>query len=76
MPSARQGFALFAEHHKVDPCRICSSAKGQVRDLCGAIPQNVVAMERIREFHGQYHVLNGLISLWRIGPDDINIKRC
>jgi recombination protein RecR len=38
-------------------------------------PRDVVAMERIREFNGLYHVLNGLISpMEGIGPDDINIK--
>lgn len=32
-------------------------------------------MERVREFKGLYHVLNGLISpLEGTGPDDINIK--
>ena len=32
-------------------------------------------MERVREYKGHYHVLNGLISpLEGIGPDDINIR--
>ena len=32
-------------------------------------------MERVREYDGLYHVLNGLISpLDGTGPDDINIK--
>ena len=32
-------------------------------------------MERIREFKGQYHVLNGAISpIDGIGPEDINLK--
>jgi len=38
-------------------------------------PRDVAAMERIREYKGLYHVLNGLISpLEGIGPDEINIK--
>ena len=61
---------------EVDPCRICSSAKRDKSVICVVqSPRDVVAMERIREFHGQYHVLNGLISpMEGIGPDDINIK--
>ena len=38
-------------------------------------PRDVAAMEKIREFKGQYHVLNGVISpMDGIGPDMINIK--
>jgi len=59
-----------------DPCRVCS---GQNRDrsvICVVeSPRDVVAMERIREFKGLYHVLHGVISpLEGIGPDDINMK--
>lgn len=59
-----------------DPCRICSSEKRDPSVIC--VVQNsrdVVAMERVREYKGLYHVLNGLISpLDGTGPDDINIK--
>ena len=59
-----------------DPCRICSSEKRDHSVIC--VVQNsrdVVAMERVREYKGLYHVLNGLISpLDGTGPDDINIK--
>lgn len=59
-----------------DPCRICSSEKRDHTVIC--VVQNsrdVVAMERVREYKGLYHVLNGLISpLDGTGPDDINIK--
>ena len=38
-------------------------------------PRDVAAMEKIREFKGQYHVLNGVISpMDGIGPDMIKIK--
>jgi recombination protein RecR len=34
-----------------------------------------MAMERIREFNGLYHVLHGVISpMEGIGPEDINLK--
>lgn len=33
-------------------------------------------MERIREYNGRYHVLNGVISpMEGIGPGDINLKQ-
>ena len=38
-------------------------------------PKDVVAMERIKEFKGLYHVLHGAISpMDGIGPEDIKIK--
>ena len=38
-------------------------------------PRDVAAMERTREFKGQYHVLNGVISpMDGIGPDMIKVK--
>lgn len=60
----------------VDPCRLCSSDKRDRSVICVVqSPRDVAAMERIREFRGQYHVLNGLISpMEGVGPDDINIK--
>ena len=34
-----------------------------------------MALERVREFHGVYHVLGGTISpLDGVGPDDIRVK--
>jgi recombination protein RecR len=59
-----------------DPCRICSSDKRDHGVICVVqSARDVVAMERVREFKGLYHVLNGLISpLEGTGPDDINIK--
>lgn len=57
----------------------CSLCKDQSRDnsvICVVEhPKDIYAMERIKEFHGQYHVLNGTISpMDGIGPDDINLK--
>ena len=38
-------------------------------------PKDVVAMEKVRNYNGTYHVLHGCISpLKAIGPDDIRIK--
>jgi len=59
-----------------DPCRICTSPKRDHSTICVVqSPKDVAAMERVREYTGLYHVLNGLISpLDGTGPDDINIK--
>ena len=40
-----------------------------------AIPRDVAAIERMRDYNGQYHVLHGVISpMEGIGPDDIRIR--
>jgi recombination protein RecR len=59
----------------IDPCRICSDKSRDVSAICVVQePKDLVAMERTREFHGHYHVLNGAISpMDGLGPDDIRI---
>jgi recombination protein RecR len=38
-------------------------------------PQNVMVVEKTREFRGVYHVLMGVLSpLQGVGPDDLKIK--
>jgi len=59
-----------------DPCRIC---KGHLREknlVCVVEdPKDVVAMERMKDYKGVYHVLHGTISpMDGIGPDDIKLK--
>ena len=59
-----------------DPCAICSD-ESRRRDVICVVesPRDVMAMERIKEFDGLYHVLNGVISpMEGIGPEDINLK--
>jgi len=60
----------------VDPCPICSSPNRDRSVICVVeSPKDVNAMERIKEYNGLYHVLNGAISpIDGIGPDDINLK--
>ena len=60
----------------VDPCGICTDTSRNRRIICTVeSPKDVAAMERIREYTGLYHVLNGAISpLDGIGPEDINLK--
>ena len=58
-----------------DPCSICKDPKRENDVICVVEnPRDVLAMERIKEFHGKYLVLHGAISpMEGIGPDDINI---
>ena len=57
-------------------CGICSDASRDKSLICVVeTPQDVMAMERIREYNGLYHVLHGTISpADGVGPADINLK--
>ena len=59
-----------------DPCAICCDDSRDKSVICVVeSPKDVVAMEKIREYRGYYHVLHGAISpMDGIGPDDINLK--
>jgi recombination protein RecR len=60
----------------VDPCTICSGDGRDHRIICVVEePQNVLAIEKTRDFNGLYHVLMGALSpLQGIGPDDLRIN--
>ena len=57
-------------------CPICDDDMRDKGIICVvAEPQDVIAMERSREFRGVYHVLHGVISpLNHVTQDDIKIK--
>ncbi len=57
-----------------DTCEICKKRDGSV--ICVVKePKDVIALEKLREFKGVYHVLHGVISpMDGIGPNDIRIK--
>jgi recombination protein RecR len=59
-----------------DPCSICANPSRDASVICVVEdPRDVIAMERMREFRGRYHVLEGAISpLDGIGPDDLRIR--
>ena len=59
-----------------DPCGICTSPSRDPRLICVVEePQNVMVVEKTREFKGAYHVLMGVLSpLHGVGPDDLKIK--
>ena len=58
-----------------EKCRICEDEARDPSVICVVeSPQDVLAMERIREFHGRYHVLHGTISpMDGVGPNDLNL---
>ncbi len=60
----------------IDPCIFCSSDSRDPRIVCVVEePQNVMVVEKTREFRGRYHVLMGVLSpLHGVGPDDLKIK--
>ena len=59
-----------------DPCSVCSDSARDHSVICVVeSPRDVSAMERVREFTGVYHVLNGAISpMDGVGPEDINLR--
>ena len=59
-----------------DPCEICSNTKRMENIICVVEDvKDVIAMERMHEFKGLYHVLHGAISpMHGVGPEDIKIK--
>ncbi|MEA4884571.1 MAG: recombination mediator RecR [Clostridia bacterium] len=60
----------------VDPCAVCADSSRDRAVICVVErPEDVIAMERTREYHGVYHVLGGAISpMEGIGPSDIRLK--
>lgn len=59
-----------------DPCEVCGDPtrdKGTI--LVVEEPKDVMALEKVREYHGLYHVLHGVLSpMEGTGPEDINIS--
>ena len=58
-----------------DPCRICGDKSRDPSVICAVQePKDLVAIERMKDYNGQYHVLHGAISpMEGVGPDDIRI---
>ena len=78
--------AIINVKENVRYCKVCGNfSEGDVCDICKnrsaeticvvKEPKDVIAIEKLNEFNGVYHVLHGTISpLDGIGPNDINIK--
>ncbi|GEK90062.1 recombination mediator RecR [Alkalibacterium putridalgicola] len=58
-----------------DPCDICEDKnRDQSVILVVEHPKDVIAMEKMQDFKGLYHVLHGVLSpVEGTGPEDINI---
>lgn len=59
----------------VDPCQICEDKQRDRTLICVVQdPKDVIAMEKMRDYQGLYHVLHGAISpMDGVGPEDINV---
>jgi recombination protein RecR len=59
-----------------DPCGVCTDSSRATSLICVVEePQNVLAIERGRDYNGLYHVLMGALSpLQGVGPGDLRIK--
>ena len=59
-----------------DPCAICASEKRDRSKICVVEqPQDVAAVERMKDYKGLYHVLHGSLSpLSGIGPENLRVK--
>ena len=78
--------AIMNVKQNVRYCTICGNfSEGEICDICKnrsdkticvvKDPKDVIAIEKLNEFNGVYHVLHGTISpIDGIGPNDINIK--
>ncbi len=78
--------AILSAKKNVHYCAICGNfSEGDVCDVCRnraqdticvvKEPKDVIAIEKLNEYSGVYHVLHGTISpIDGIGPNDINIK--
>ena len=57
-------------------CSVCADDDRKNGQICVVRdPRDVAAMERMRDYHGRYHVLMGTLSPMNgIGPEDIRIR--
>jgi recombination protein RecR len=59
-----------------DPCYYCASPTRDRKMICVVEePHNIMAVEKTRQYSGQYHVLGGALSpLDGVGPDQLKLK--
>ncbi len=59
-----------------DPCHYCSNGARSGETICVVEePNDILAVEKTREYHGQYHVLHGALSpINGIGPEELKLK--
>lgn len=58
-----------------DPCDICrDKTRDQSQILVVEQAKDIMTMEKMKEYHGLYHVLNGVLSpIEGKGPEDLNM---
>lgn len=78
--------SIIDAKNKVKYCKICGNfTDGEICDICKnrsaeiicvvKEPKDCIAIEKLSEFNGVYHVLHGTISpMDGVGPNDIRIK--
>ena len=78
--------AILSAKRKVHYCKVCGNfTEGDVCDICKERdgrticvvkePKDVIALEKLREYRGVYHVLHGVINpMEGVGPNDIRIR--
>lgn len=78
--------AILDVKRKVRYCKVCGNfTEGEVCDICKQRdgrticvvkePKDVIALEKLHEYRGVYHVLHGVIDpMAGVGPNDIRIR--
>lgn len=78
--------AILSAKRDVHYCKVCGNfSESEVCDICSKRnpssicvvkePKDVIAIEKLNEFDGVYHVLHGTLSpMEGIGPNDIKIR--
>lgn len=80
--------AIIYAHTKIHRCALCHNlTENELCPVCDSVnrdhstvcvveePRDVLAIERMREFSGVYHVLHGVISPMNgIGPENLTVK--
>ncbi|ADL49841.1 recombination mediator RecR [Clostridium cellulovorans] len=69
--------SICGNYTDTDPCSICSNPNRENSIICVVEePKDIMAVEKVRDFNGTYHVLHGTISpMAGRGPNDINLKQ-
>ncbi len=59
-----------------DPCQYCTSPHRSEEMICIVEePNDILSIEKTREYHGRYHVLHGVLSpINGVGPEDLKLK--
>lgn len=67
---------LCHNYAESDKCQICMDSTRDKNQICVvSSPKEIISIEKTGEYHGLYHVLEGLISTRKgIMPDDLNIN--